>query len=64
MPKMNGYEATRKIKSFNENLPVIALTAYAMPEDKVKSIEAGCDLYFSKPIRPSKLLSSIEDFLH
>jgi PAS domain S-box-containing protein len=62
MPKMNGYEATKKIKSFNENLPVIALTAYAMPEDRAKSIEAGCDLYFSKPIRPSKLLSSIEEF--
>ncbi len=64
MPKMNGYEATKKIKSFNKNLPVIALTAYAMPEDSAKSIDAGCDLYFSKPIRPSKLLSSIEKFLH
>ena len=62
MPKMNGYEATKKIKSFRKELPVIALTAYAMAEDGVKSIEAGCDEYFSKPIRPSKLLSAIDKF--
>jgi CheY-like chemotaxis protein len=62
MPKMNGYEATKKIKSFRKELPVIALTAYAMAEDGAKSIEAGCDEYFSKPIRPSKLLAAIDKF--
>ena len=62
MPKMNGYEATKKIKSFRKNLGVIALTAYAMAEDGAKSLEAGCDMYFSKPIRPSKLLSVIDRF--
>ena len=63
MPKMNGYEATKKIKSFWKDLPVIALTAYAMAEDGAKSLDAGCDLYLSKPIRPSKLLASIDEFL-
>ncbi|MEZ5197335.1 MAG: tetratricopeptide repeat protein [Bacteroidales bacterium] len=63
MPKMNGYEATRVIKSFKPELPVVSITAYAMSEDETKSIEAGCDMYISKPIRPAKLLSIIDGFL-
>ncbi|OQX79243.1 MAG: hypothetical protein B6D61_03900 [Bacteroidetes bacterium 4484_249] len=62
MPKMNGYEATRKIKSFKPKLPIVSITAYAMSEDESKSIEAGCDMYISKPIRPAKLLSLINGF--
>jgi len=62
MPKMNGYDATRHIKSINPELPVIAITAYAMSEDEAKSLDAGCDLYLSKPIKPSRLLEIIEGF--
>jgi PAS domain S-box-containing protein len=62
MPKMNGYDATRHIKSIHPELPVIAITAYAMSEDEAKSLEAGCDLYLSKPIKPSRLLEIIEGF--
>jgi len=63
MPKMNGYDATRIIKSINPNIPVISVTAYAMSEDEAKSLQAGCDLYISKPIRPVKLIQILEDFI-
>ncbi|MBN2175367.1 MAG: tetratricopeptide repeat protein [Bacteroidales bacterium] len=63
MPKMNGYDATRSIKAIKPGLPVISITAYAMSEDEVKSLEAGCDRYISKPIRPTQLLAVIEGFL-
>jgi PAS domain S-box-containing protein len=63
MPKMNGYEATRKIKADHPDIPVIAITAYAMSEDESKSLAAGCDMYISKPIRPHKLLEVLEGLL-
>ncbi|MCD4732584.1 MAG: tetratricopeptide repeat protein [Bacteroidales bacterium] len=63
MPKLNGYDATKQIKSFKPDLPVVSITAYAMSEDESKSLNAGCDLYISKPVRPAKLLSLLNDFL-
>lgn len=61
MPKMNGYEATAKIKELFPNVPVIAQTAYAMPNDNIKCIEAGCDDYISKPINTQLLLSKMNE---
>jgi PAS domain S-box-containing protein len=63
MPVLNGYEATRLIKKFKPDLPVIAQTAYAMSEDRERIIRAGCDEYIAKPIQPRKLLSLLEKFL-
>jgi len=63
MPKLNGYDATIQIKSYKPDLPVVSITAYAMSEDESKSLNAGCDLYISKPVRPGKLLSLLNDFL-
>lgn len=63
MPKMDGYEATQLIKSFKKDLPIISITAFAMSEDESKSLEAGCDMYISKPIRPGKILSMIDGFI-
>ena len=63
MPKLNGYDATKQIKAFKKDLPVVSITAYAMSEDESKSLSAGCDLYISKPVRPGKLLSLLNDFL-
>ena len=62
LPFMNGFEATRRIKEQNPDLPVIAQTAYAMQEDRNKAIEAGCDGYISKPIITAELLKMIEEF--
>ena len=64
MPKMNGYDATRRIKKTHTDIPVIALTAYAMSEDEEKSLLAGCDKYISKPIQPTKLLQTIQKLLN
>ena len=64
MPEMNGYEATRIIKSFSPNIPIIAQTAFAMAEDRAKALEAGCDEYLAKPIRSKDLLNLVEKFMH
>ncbi|MPQ46614.1 response regulator [Marinifilum sp. N1E240] len=63
MPLMNGFDATRAIKKLNPKIPVISQTAYAMAEDRAKSIAAGCDDYISKPISSQKLLSLIDNYL-
>ena len=59
MPKMNGYEATKKIKQILSDVPIIAQTAYAMPGDFKKSIDAGCDDYIAKPLKSQSVLSII-----
>ncbi|WP_321426250.1 ABC transporter substrate binding protein [uncultured Bacteroides sp.] len=50
MPLMNGYESTKKIRKISENVPVIAVTAYATEEDKIKIMNSGFDDLFPKPI--------------
>lgn len=61
MPAMNGWETQKAIRARPEfNLvPVIALTAHAMQEDKERVLAAGFDGYISKPFRPSKLIEEI-----
>ncbi|MDQ2179026.1 response regulator [Marinifilum sp. D714] len=63
MPLLNGFDATRAIKKIDPKIPVISQTAYAMAEDRGKSIAAGCDDYISKPISSKKLLSLINKYL-
>ncbi len=55
LPEMDGFEATRIIRSLNSNIPVIAQTAFAMSDDKEKMKQAGFDDYVSKPIDINKL---------
>ena len=62
IPEIDGYEATRIIKKINPDIPVIAQTAYAMSQDREKSLSAGCDDYISKPIKPLALLNLIEKY--
>lgn len=64
MPEMDGYEATRLIKSIRPELPVIAQTAYAMAEEKERIIEAGCDEYLAKPIRQRDLFQILSKYLN
>jgi len=62
MPGMDGYEATRIIKSIYKNLPVIATTAYAMYGDEQRAIKAGCDGYLTKPLKKELLLKMLEEY--
>jgi PAS domain S-box-containing protein len=62
MPVMDGMEATRKIKEFRKEIPVIALTAYAQSGDEFRILEAGCDSYLSKPVKRELLLERMEKF--
>jgi len=65
MPEMDGYEAMRGIRSQMEfnSLPVIALTAKAMKDDKQKCIDAGANDYITKPIDVVRLLSLMRIWL-
>ena len=63
MPEMDGYDATKEIKKQNSSVPVIAQTAYAMSEEREKSIVAGCDDYIAKPIGYEDLLNIINKYV-
>jgi CheY-like chemotaxis protein len=63
MPNVNGLDATRRIKSIRPQLPVIAQTAFAMQDDEVKALQAGCNAYISKPIDVNKLIVLMKKFL-
>jgi PAS domain S-box-containing protein len=63
MPVMNGLEATREIKSFRPNLPVIAQTAYSSEPDKQDALKHGCDDYLTKPIDREKLFRVIKKYI-
>jgi CheY-like chemotaxis protein len=63
MPVMDGLEATRQIKAIKRDVPVIAITAYAMAGDENIAIEAGCDGYLTKPINKKLLLEKIVEYI-
>ena len=56
MPVMGGLEATRKIREFNNRIPIIALTANAFDSDRVSALDAGCNEFLAKPLKKSQLL--------
>lgn len=64
MPNMNGYEATREIRKFNDKMPIIAMTANAFEEDKQNAFKAGMDGYISKPIDIAKVFEEITRVLN
>ena len=61
LPVMDGWETTRCLKAASETraIPVIALSAHAMPGDKEKALEAGCDDYDTKPVDLPRLLGKM-----
>ncbi len=65
LPVLDGYEATKRIKAMEEtkDIPVIALSSYAMVGDKEKAMNCGCDGYIEKPINPDTILSEIKKYL-
>jgi len=63
MPRKNGYEATLEIKRFKKELPIVALTAYALYEERNKCLKAGCDEYIAKPFQKELFLKTLNPFL-
>lgn len=63
MPEMNGIEATRAIKSFRKDIPIIAQTAFAMDEDRRNCMAVGCDDFLAKPVRYKVLIETLAKYL-
>lgn len=60
MSKMDGYEAVKKIKEINSNIPVIMLSARKEEEDKLQGFDYGIDDYVTKPFSPKELMARIK----
>lgn len=65
LPELDGWEATRRLKAgkSTQHIPVIALTAHAMVDDREKAFAAGCDDYDTKPVEFQRLLAKINTLL-
>ena len=64
LPVLDGWEATRRLKAADETraIPVLALTAHALAEEREAALAAGCDDYDTKPVDLARLLGKIEGF--
>lgn len=65
MPGIDGYEVARRMKSDprTREVPLIAVTALAMPEDRARIVAGGFDGYIAKPIEPRSFVSQVESYL-
>ncbi|SEM56709.1 response regulator [Bradyrhizobium sp. OK095] len=65
LPVMHGYDVARALRSIAplQDVPIIAVTSYAMAGDREKALAAGCDGYIEKPIDPDTFVSEIRKFL-
>jgi two-component system cell cycle response regulator DivK len=62
IPEIDGWEATTILKSdpATKHIPIVAVTAHALPGDRQRSLDAGCDGYLAKPITPAVLLADVD----
>lgn len=65
LPKLDGFEVTRRLKADTRlrDVPVLAVSAYAMASDRERGLAAGCDAYLSKPIDTRGLLRTVREML-
>ena len=63
MPVMDGLEATRIIRQKSTEIPIIALTAFAFDQDRIRVMEAGCNDFLTKPLSPPLLKETIIKYL-
>jgi two-component system cell cycle response regulator DivK len=65
LPGMDGLEATRRLKSDpgTASIPIVAVTAHAMPEDEARILEAGCQAYLPKPLHFAEFVSVVKSLL-
>ena len=65
LPRMDGIETTRRIREMQSTaeVPIIAITSYAMAGDRERILDAGCDGYLEKPIDPIRIVAQIEQML-
>jgi two-component system, cell cycle response regulator DivK len=65
LPILNGWQATHRLKTAPEtqSIPIIALTAFAMAEDRAKCLAVGCDAFESKPVNFDRLLATMQQLL-
>lgn len=65
LPRMNGYDVARALRALDglRDVPIIAVTSYAMAGDREKALQAGCTGYIEKPINPDTFVSEVGAFL-
>ena len=65
LPGIDGLDTSRRIKGDPAlcHIPVIAVTSFALSSDSDRALEAGCDAYFAKPVRPRTLLAKIREYI-
>lgn len=64
MPEMDGYEATKKIRCFDMQTPIVALTGHAMEQDRLNCLESGMNDYLTKPVEPEKIVECFERIIN
>lgn len=62
MPEMDGLEATIRIREFNTEIPILALTAYAFDTDKRHALASGCNEFITKPVKIKELLEILAKY--
>jgi len=65
IPKIDGFEATRILKADprTRHIPIIALTAHAMDEDRELAMAAGCDGFLAKPVEPRRVATEVDRYI-
>lgn len=64
LPEMSGYETCRRLRLVDETVPILALTARTLAEDKTQAFDCGVDQYITKPFALPELLSRVRNLLH